>query len=75
MPRYKVSRKQVDQAIRNAIEAAWEDRNRSKWDYFFPESELGEDTKPTNKDFIAEIACVMELWRKCRREVVRYGNK
>lgn len=54
--------KQVEQAIISAIESAWENRDKAKWDYFFSEEKMGKKTKPTNKEFISQMACFMELW-------------
>lgn len=54
--------KQVEQAMISAIESTWENRNKEKWDYFFSVEKMGKNTKPTNKEFISQLACFMELW-------------
>lgn len=63
---------QVDQAIRSSLETAWKNRNKEKWDYFFSEQKMGKKKRPTNYEFIAEMACIMELWLSKSKEV-SYG--
>jgi len=59
---------QVSQGIRSILDATWKVRNIEKWDYFFPVQRKKKG--PTNGDFIAKLACVMELWANCDREDV-----
>lgn len=63
----KVSRNQVDQAIMTVTASAWETRDSAKWDYFFSEKKMRTSRKPTNKEFIAEMGCIMELWKNCSK--------
>lgn len=65
---------QVEQAILSSIESAWKIRDQEKWDYFFSERRTGKKKKPGNKEFIAQIACFMELWFSHCQEV-SYGIK
>ena len=65
---------QVEQAILGAIDSAWKNRNREKWEYFFSEQRTGKKKRPGNKEFIAQIACFMELWFSHCQEV-SYGIK
>jgi len=65
---------QVEQAILSAIDSAWKNRDTEKWDYFFSEQRTGKKKKPGNKEFIAQIACFMELWFSHCQEV-SYGIK
>lgn len=65
---------QVEQAILSSIESAWKSRDQEKWDYFFSEQRTGKRKKPGNKEFIAQIACFMELWSSHCQEV-SYGIK
>ena len=65
---------QVEQAILASIESAWKNRDQDKWDYFFSEQRTGKKKKPGNKEFIAQIACFMELWFSHCQEV-SYGIK
>lgn len=65
---------QIDQAIRNSIAGAWKDRNRGKWGYFFTEKN-DVPRKPSNYEFIARIACFMELWCSWCKEEVSYAGK
>lgn len=65
---------QVEQAILAAIDSAWKNRDEEKWDYFFSEQRTGRKKRPGNKEFIAQIACFMELWFSHCQEV-SYGIK
>ena len=65
---------QVEQAVLSAVDNAWKNRDVEKWDYFFSERRTGNKKRPGNKEFIAQIACFMELWFSHRQEVV-YGIK
>ena len=69
-----VTTNQVEQAIINAIDGAWKNRDSEKWDYFFSERRTGNRKRPGNKEFIAQIACFMELWFSHCQEV-SYGIK
>lgn len=65
---------QVEQAVLSAVDNAWKNRDVEKWDYFFSERRTGNKKRPGNKEFIAQIACFMELWFSHCQEVV-YGIK
>jgi len=56
----------VDQAIRRAIKAAWDDRDPELWYIFFPPGGSRISRCPSNKEFIARIACIIELWQSCK---------
>ena len=56
----------IDQAIRRAIKAAWEDGNPDSWYIFFPPSGNRLPKCPSNKEFIARIACIIELLQSCK---------
>ena len=60
---------QVDQAIRRAIKAAWNNRNEKMWKYYFPESSSGKMTCPSNRDFLTAVADFVELWQGFCEEV------
>lgn len=60
---FALSCNQVEQAMVGAIEVAWKNRDSAMWRYFF--YGVMEETKPSNKAFVARIACFMELWRDC----------
>lgn len=68
------SGKQVEQAILFCLDNAWKNRDPEKWDYFFSEQKTGKKKKPGNKEFVAQIACFMELWFSHCQEV-SYGIK
>ena len=53
----------IDQAIRRAVKAAWNGRDAEIWELFFP---LHGANCPSNKEFIARISCIVELWQSCR---------
>lgn len=61
---------QVEQAIRSAIISAWRNREDEIWLYYFPTDKAGKIRKPTNAEFITKIARVIELWHRCKEEVV-----
>lgn len=63
---------QVEHAILTAIDSAWKSRNAETWEYFFDEKKIGKKKRPGNKEFIAHIACIMELWFSHCQEV-SYG--
>ena len=56
----------VEQAIRRAIQAAWNGRDEETWDLFFPPHRGKKAKCPSNKEFIARIACIIELWQSCK---------
>lgn len=58
----------VEQAILTSINSAWNERNTEVWEYFFSEHRTGKRGKPTNKEFISQIACFMELWNSHCKE-------
>lgn len=55
----------IDQAIRRAIRLAWNGRDPEKWELFFPLSHQAKANCPSNKEFIARISCIIELWQSC----------
>lgn len=66
--------RQVEQTIRNTIAAGWKYGSKLEWDYFFPPSRYGKNMPPSNGDFIAMMACILELWQSCSKEAV-YATK
>jgi hypothetical protein len=58
--------KPVDQAIRRAIKAAWNERDEEVWNLFFPPRSGRKPKCPSNKEFIARISCIIELWQSCK---------
>ena len=55
----------IDQAIRRAIRLAWNGRDSKNWELFFPLSNQENSTCPSNKEFIARISYIIELWQNC----------
>lgn len=58
--------KAVEQAIRRAIKTAWNERDEEVWNLFFLPRKGRKPKCPSNKEFIARIACVIELWQSCK---------
>ena len=56
----------IDQAIRRAIKAAWDERDPELWCLFFPSNHNGIPKCPSNKEFISRISCIIELWQNCK---------
>lgn len=59
--------KQVENAIRRAIVVAWTERDDDIWASYFPRRN-GSVRKPSNREFISQVACFMELWQGCCKE-------
>lgn len=57
-----VSVETIEKAIRSAIKAGWEAREGKMWEYYFPDIDLRKKKPPSNHEFIAEMARVLELW-------------
>lgn len=66
---YGVTWKQVERTLRHAIGSAWKRRDPELWGLFFSEQHLDGSNHPTDSLFIAQMACVMELWQGCCKEV------
>lgn len=56
----------VEQAIRRCIHIAWEARDIETWNLFFPPRRGKVRKCPANKEFIARISCLIELWQSCK---------
>ena len=65
-----VDTKQVEAAIRAVIAEAWDNRNPKVWGYYFPHYAGRKMERPSNMEFISEIARFLELWRGCCEEVM-----
>ena len=65
-----VESKQVEAAIRAAIAEAWENSKPKVWGYYFPHFAGRKMERPSNMEFISEIARFLELWQGCSEEVV-----
>lgn len=51
---------QVERNIRYSIDAAWERRDAEMWRCYFPDGK-----KPTNGQFISNVAEILHLWQAC----------
>ena len=65
-----VDAKQVESAIRAVIVETWDNRNPKVWDYYFPHYIGRKMARPSNTEFISEIARFLELWQGCCEEVM-----
>lgn len=64
-----VGKHQVEQTIRSAISAAWEDRDENVWRLYFAPDRNGNLKKPSNFEFISRIARFLDLCLGCCKEV------
>lgn len=55
----------IEQAMRGAISAAWKNRNEDVWKRYFRTDADGKLKKPCNTEFVAGIACFLELVQGC----------
>lgn len=58
-----MSEEQVEQAIREVIKAAWINGSREAWDWYFSYADKPVTAKPTNSEFISQLAYILELWQ------------
>ena len=68
-----ISLDQIDQAIRAAITEAWICRDDAVWQCYFPQVMSQGMKKPTNAEFITQLAKLLELWDGCGKAVAHYG--
>lgn len=61
---------QVEKAIRDSIDCAWEERNERVWQMFFDARKNGRLIKPSNREFLARIVrCVCNSEIKPKRKI------
>lgn len=79
-----ITNEQLETAIRSAIIIGWKRAGSSIWKVFFPTILAEEERRrPSNTEFIYELARIVELWCDCAeayarqrtREEVGYGIK
>lgn len=56
---------QIEHAIRNAIESAWQKEESEAWNRYFTAGKRRGAKKPTNVEFISRLARTIELWMGC----------
>lgn len=56
----------IEQSIRHAIKIAWKTRNQDVWLLYYPMLEQTQK-RPSNTQFIAQIARILRLWKGCCR--------
>lgn len=64
----------IEQAIRGAIQFAWNKHDDSTWMLYLPPGEGGLK-KPTNTEFVSRLAYVIELWKACREKYAEEVTK
>lgn len=68
-----ISIEQIDQAIRTAITEAWGFRDDTVWQCYFPQVMSHGMKKPTNAEFITQLAKLLELWDGCDKAASHHG--
>ena len=58
---------QIEQAIRSAIDSAWNVGAQEQWDLLFPNKQNSRRKRPSNLEFISRVACILELWTSCSK--------
>ena len=59
----QVSAEQVEQSIRDAIQAAWDNGSDEAWEWYFSYAGQPVTAKPTNREFISQIVYILDLWQ------------
>ena len=57
---------QIEQTVRSAISSARSRGPAEQWDLLFPAGRNGRRSRPSNFEFIARIACALELWSRAK---------
>jgi len=66
--RYKqISEDQVAQAIREVIKSAWKNGSDEAWAWYFAYGGNLRRRRPSNSEFISEIAYIIDLWQGCEK--------
>lgn len=65
-----VDGRQVESAIRAVIMEAWDNRNPRVWNYYFKHYSGKKMGRPSNMEFISEIARFLDLCQGCGGEVI-----
>lgn len=58
----------VESAITHLLDDAWEHRDEEKWGFYFPVLKDGTIKRPTNGEFISQMACFLDLWQACKED-------
>lgn len=56
----------VERMIRVAITEAWKRRDDKIWECYFPGCSITECRRPTNAEFISQVARIMLIWQGCK---------
>ena len=60
-----ISVRQMETSMRYVINKAWKQREENTWACYFPCASNGMVKKPSNTEFISEIARFLCLWERC----------
>ena len=60
---------QIEQDMRDVIRQAWKHSDDSVWKLYFPQDPAGRIKRPSNSEFVSRIACFLDLWQGCCKEV------
>ena len=63
-----VSYHQMESAMRNVIDKAYDNCDPQVWNFYFLPKKNRRAKRPSNLEFITEIARFMELWQGCCKE-------
>lgn len=63
---HQSSEKQVDQAIREVLDVAWQQGSREAWEWYFSYEGNLTVKRPTNSEFISQVAYIIEFWQSCQ---------
>lgn len=63
-----VNRRAVESAITHLLDSAWENRDETIWRYYFPLHMDGAVKRPTNGEFISQMANFLSLWESCKED-------
>ena len=64
----RVSYKAWNQAMTDVIKRGWEHRDPERWSRFLGAEWIWEEKRPSNSEFIFEVARFLRLWQGCYRK-------
>ena len=68
----KVSRSNMDSAVGDVVQKAWDAGTYSMWRKYFPEYIAERETAPTNLEFISGIVFFLHFWLNCYEKEADY---
>lgn len=70
----KTAPRNMEVAIRDAIQAAWKVRQIDRWCRYFPEYMLQRRKAPTNLEFLSAVVQFIKLWQDCCEKEASYES-